>query len=716
MVELVARNSAAALCKTHLLQKDTALKMFSIFVSRLKGTWLAPFAALILTLSLSLRLASAGEITAVYCVSVNGHCSDTANGNWSTLGNWWQPNSTGRLSPLGTVPNNGAAGTYSIGIALGEQLTQDVPHVTIDNVQAVTGALVTPSGTSMTLVNGQSNISLAFFQNGGILSNGSGIVINGQPFGYSTLVNGSGFLTNTSTGVIFNLNEIDNVSGPMINNGTLLNSFYAFAPSYRGVLNNYSTVDPIYGGGVTNNGTLSNLGILNNIYGNTYDPFGHPMPAEIDNNGTLNNGILANIGGALTNEPGTLNNGSGTVLNNNAGGTFNNNVLGVLNNSGTFNNGGTLNSSGTLNNNSGGVFNNSGQFGLLQNAGTLNNSGILNISDAAGLSNSGILNNYGTVNNGTASPLYNFGGTLNNNPGSTFNDAGTIINSDNGTLNASGTINNVGMLSNSAAMNNAGTLNSSGTLLNFGTLLNAGTLRNSGTVSSTGTVSVAHNGLVHNTSSGAMNLAEVDVAGTLENDGTVTMTGSSPLTIAAGGVLSGSGTVVGDVLNGGTLSPGDSPGIFTIVGNYTQTSTGVYLLELFGPGSGQYDQLVVTGTGTLGGTLDIDLMNGFLPSGQSFEFIDSGGLLGAFSKVDFLDCPTCSSLLAYNGTNVSLTATNGPEPSTLILTWTVLVAVFLLRRRHAPPGRSEFARFVGFARRARAKGILRCERFWPYSC
>jgi hypothetical protein len=49
----------------------------------------------------------------------------------------------------------------------------------------------------------------------------------------------------------------------------------------------------------------------------------------------------------------------------------------------------------------------------------------------------------------------------------------------------------------------------------------------------------------------------------------------------------------------------------------------------------QYDRLVVTGTATLGGTLEVNLLDGFTPSaGQSFDVLDFGGVTGTFSQFD----------------------------------------------------------------------------------
>jgi hypothetical protein len=68
---------------------------------------------------------------------------------------------------------------------------------------------------------------------------------------------------------------------------------------------------------------------------------------------------------------------------------------------------------------------------------------------------------------------------------------------------------------------------------------------------------------------------------------------------------------------------GSTTGILTISGNYTQTAAGTLALKVGGTTAGsQYDQVNISGTATLGGTLNLALINGFSPSGgQVFAVI-----------------------------------------------------------------------------------------------
>jgi autotransporter-associated beta strand protein len=110
----------------------------------------------------------------------------------------------------------------------------------------------------------------------------------------------------------------------------------------------------------------------------------------------------------------------------------------------------------------------------------------------------------------------------------------------------------------------------------------------------------------------------------------------SPVTVNNGGTLAGNGTMDNTVTvnSGGTLSPGNSTAIM-FTGDLTLNGGGTLTVELNGlsVGSG-YDQVLVTGTVTLGGgTLSVLL--GFTPTvGNVFTIINNDGtdpVVGTFS-------------------------------------------------------------------------------------
>src|SRR5262249_45602795 len=111
-------------------------------------------------------------------------------------------------------------------------------------------------------------------------------------------------------------------------------------------------------------------------------------------------------------------------------------------------------------------------------------------------------------------------------------------------------------------------------------------------------------------------------SGTLQVSGTIGNT-----TVKNGGLLDGTGTIGAlAVESGGTLAPGNSPGTIT-TGNLDLQTGSTLAIEIQGgsPGVGGFDQVVVNGSVTLGGTLSA-LISGFTPvSGESFEIIDNDG-------------------------------------------------------------------------------------------
>jgi len=106
------------------------------------------------------------------------------------------------------------------------------------------------------------------------------------------------------------------------------------------------------------------------------------------------------------------------------------------------------------------------------------------------------------------------------------------------------------------------------------------------------------------------------------------------------GGQSGAGpfTGTGTVEYNGDLRPGNSPANVTYAGDVILNPSAKLQMELGGltPGT-QYDRLTVAGTVTVGGTLDVQTIAGFIPQpGQLFTLIDnlgSGSILGTFAGV-----------------------------------------------------------------------------------
>ena len=131
--------------------------------------------------------------------------------------------------------------------------------------------------------------------------------------------------------------------------------------------------------------------------------------------------------------------------------------------------------------------------------------------------------------------------------------------------------------------------------------------------------------------------------------GTITVnnrlnTGGGDLTVQEG-TLSGNGTVGGNTSNtGGTIAPGNSPGVLTVDGDFNNGSGGTIAIEIEGTGGAGkadgHDQIQVTGSSTLAGTLDITTGAYADPTTratrESFTLISSaGGSTGTFDTVNY---------------------------------------------------------------------------------
>jgi hypothetical protein len=123
-----------------------------------------------------------------------------------------------------------------------------------------------------------------------------------------------------------------------------------------------------------------------------------------------------------------------------------------------------------------------------------------------------------------------------------------------------------------------------------------------------------------------------------QTDGSINLDGGDLVSAGTleilGGVVKGIGTLNCNVLNdGGSFRPGHSPGLTTIMGNYTQTYNGSLDMEIGGTEAGvQYDQMDVWGTATLDGTLNIIKWQGYMPTvGSSFELISCYDLADDFA-------------------------------------------------------------------------------------
>jgi T5SS/PEP-CTERM-associated repeat protein len=144
---------------------------------------------------------------------------------------------------------------------------------------------------------------------------------------------------------------------------------------------------------------------------------------------------------------------------------------------------------------------------------------------------------------------------------------------------------------------------------------------------------------------------------TLDSGGTVT---ASQVTIGALGKWQGNGTIIGNVLNSGLVSPGASVGTLMVSGgDFNQDANGKLHIELASASS--FDSLQSTSGSQIDGSLEVALLAGFSPSvGDSFEVMHfNGGIFGTFAQTTL---PTLGSNLSwmvnYAGNAVVLSVTS----------------------------------------------------------
>lgn len=207
---------------------------------------------------------------------------------------------------------------------------------------------------------------------------------------------------------------------------------------------------------------------------------------------------------------------------------------------------------------------------------------------------------------------------------------------------------NSGLVGNLLTLDNGGAVVASGTAISHNiTLTGTGGVFN--TTSST-SVSGAIGGIggLWKNGTGTLTLAGVNTytgntnieAGKLVVNGSL----SSTIRILKGGSFGGNATITGNLLNLGTLAPGNSPGTVNITGNYTEAGT--LDIEVWGltPGT-QHDQVVVTGgsaTFVAGSNLKVTRTGSTfdLTRTQSVLAVSAPTYSGAFTTLDRSDQTT----------------------------------------------------------------------------
>jgi len=264
--------------------------------------------------------------------------------------------------------------------------------------------------------------------------------------------------------------------------------------------------------------------------------------------------------------------------------------------------------------------------GILKGSDTVNVSGAFTWSGGA-LTESGIVNANGggtisapQVKDITGGRILNTAGTLTwTGTGVIRMGTGAVIHNS-GTWNAQTDAQINDLLGGAALFDNT----ASGTFLRSG---GTGTMNLTVDVTNAGAFRVQTGTLQFSTS-------YTQTAGSLSLEGGAVLA-SVPLAIQ-GGSLAGSGTVTGNVNMNGHLAPGLSPGSLTITGTLAPTAASAFDVEIGGltPAT-QHDRAVLNTAAVLAGTLNVSLIDGFVPADLDiFTILTFPSATGTFPTVN----------------------------------------------------------------------------------
>ena len=535
-------------------------------------------------------------------------------GSWFLSTNW--SNGVPTSTSVAVVANGGTA---QIGTVEGSAIAQ-VGDLTIGSLTGLGGTVSISTGGSLEVFQ-----SLTVEANGTLIST----------FGPAVLVHNGGTVLNS--GIISGAtNGVEMDAG-----GTLTNNLNATISGSLSATSTFTFAAVMVSGGagnITNSGKISGeCGIVLNSGGLIINNAGGTIQGHALNK----NGFNSNTGSAILLVCG------GSVMNS-AGGTIEGIGLdswGIKSLSGVVN----ISNFGAISGNIDGVNVNGG--GMLVNGTGASVIAKMESAIAVTLGGTETIVNSGMISSALAAISVQ-------NTASAFitNNAGGVITGTNG-ISIDTTLS-----SGVATLLNAGTINGSvdlGNAPNKVTLLSGGRINgdlnlgsNSGSqlildglgeqaISQAVTGSITNPGFLIKQGAGIWTIDEnlsapvsTDViAGTLNVAQNATLM-SPLLTIESGGALTGSGIVSGNVINSGLVSPGNSPGTITILGNYTQNPNGILRIEVAGLAPGDFDLLAVRGHASLAGALQLISLNGFkLQVGDKLTFLTANSVSGSFSTI-----------------------------------------------------------------------------------
>src|SRR5712692_9526224 len=586
-------------------------------------------------------------------------------GNWSNPTKW----SAGVPSGTSALIDNGNVAASPVALDIDGHAT----YLTID------------SDDSLSFNNG----IFLFIEasGGGTINNGGHLNINST--GTLTALDiqsAGGLVTLTGGGTLNMSNNPNNVigygGGPLINVNNTIQGAGQIGNTQMG-LNNQGTInaniagtnrlilDPA--GTTTNTGTVEatnggTLEVQGSIYANTggtIQAVGAGSTVLLEQSITISGGTVTTSGGGTISSnwvgfSGPALDGRTNIVTN--AGTFqipDGNaavLLGTVNNTGTILLNGTASQTKLHN-----TIEGAGHIGNTQAA--VNNKGkiIANqpttlIIDCVALSNPGsLIVNLGSLMNITG-PFSNFSGTTLT--GGTYMVSGTLQ------FNGANIVNDAAKITLTGAPSAIIDQAANDGLRNFAAITSRGslTLHSKKTLVTPGCFSNAGKLTVATETKFPTGGAYSQTGGTTTVDGTLTAPSGTSI---QGGKVFGKGTIASTVVSSGAFTAGDSP---TKTGKlspstYTQNANGSLNIAIGGLTAGtQYGQLAVANGASLNGTLNVTLINNFLPAiGNTFTILTTSARSGQFATVNGLSINGGEHFqISYGATSVTLTVVSGP--------------------------------------------------------
>jgi hypothetical protein len=533
--------------------------------------------------------------------------------------------------------------TLSIGVgstAVGTVATQGVSQLRGD---IAAGQTVWVQNGSLTAANGFNNAGTLRFESinttsgcsltvsNGVLANTGTIAVNPGGGGSRTLdgqIDNQGTLT-IATNTTFNARRASTNSGAIaVNGGDLVIMNAESSVSFTDATTGMITVAD--GHTLTLRGlTFTNLA-AGTLSGGTYSVAG-----------------TFNVGAAISTNAATLAldgpdariqgpNGTDALANfgnNTAAGSF------TVQNGFNFTTPGAFNNDGTLTVGSGSTF---------TVTGTYTQNGTANVQAGGTLSLQGPFSNFDPSSGTLTGGIYVIAGLFQ------FSDAATTPVATNGAnLTLDGPAAQVTDLAGNDALGGSLVANAAGASL---TLLDGASLSLPADFSNAGTLMV-----------GAGSMFGTSGAYT-QTGGTTTLANGTLAAVTVtlnGGSLTGSGTIMGDLVNAAQVRPGDAvnAGILSVTGNYTQTSNGTLNLKVGGTDPTLFDQLQVGGAARLDGIVNLNF--GYAAAvNDSFTPLTAGSVSGMFAAVNAMNLdPSLQVVPSYDPGDVAFTLVNAPGPN-----------------------------------------------------